>query len=312
MTTSLPRIGDPMRVPDTATMRDAFIDAAADLLDDDPRVAVVLADISVGHERFAQAAREHPDRVLNVGIREALMVSTAGGLALSGMRPIAHTYAPFLVERAYEQIKLDFEHQGVGGILVSVGASYDWSQGGYTHFSPGDVALFDTMPDWTVHVPGHPKEVGGPLRAAALTDDKVYMRLSTLANAAPHQTTGKLSLIKSGEGPLVVAVGPTLDNVLLATAGMSVTVAYANTVRPFDLEGLRALAHTGEVVLVEPYLEGTSSRLVAEALIDRPHRTLAIGVKRVDLHKYGTPADHDRWHGLDPATISERIAAFSR
>ena len=93
------------------TMRERFCRIASDLLDTDPRLAVVLADISA--DAFGPAQRRHPDRVINLGIREQLVISVAGGLALSGMRPIAHTFASFLVERPWEQIKLDLVHQGV-------------------------------------------------------------------------------------------------------------------------------------------------------------------------------------------------------
>ena len=117
-------------------MRDTFIRTTTALLDDDPRTAVVLADISA--DAFAPAAVRHPDRVLNMGIREQLMLGAAGGLALTGLRPYVHSYAPFVVDRAYEQIKLDLVHQGVGAVLVSIGASYDGSAEGYTHMSPGD------------------------------------------------------------------------------------------------------------------------------------------------------------------------------
>ena len=106
-------------------MRTVFAETASALLDEDPLAAVVLAEISV--DMFGKAAARHPDRVLNVGIREQLMVSVGGGLALAGMRPIVHTYAPFLVERAYEQVKLDLAHQGAHAVLVSIGASYDSS-----------------------------------------------------------------------------------------------------------------------------------------------------------------------------------------
>jgi transketolase len=63
-------------------------------------------------------------------------------------------------------------------------------------------------------------------------------------------------------------------------------------------------------VLVEPYLAGTSSRVVADALSDIPHRLLALGVGRADLRRYGTADDHTRWHGLDPAGLRGRITAF--
>jgi transketolase len=297
-------------------MRQTFVDTATRLLADDPRTAVVLADISA--DAFRPAAARHPDRVVNLGIREQLMIGVAGGLALTGMRPIVHSYATFVVDRAYEQIKLDLDHQGAGAILVSVGGSYDGAPMGRTHMSPGDVSLLDTMAGWTVHVPGHPAEIPPLLRAAAGHDGNVYMRLSTLVNDRPRFDgpwfDGALHAVRTGQDALVVAVGPLLDPVLRATEGLDVTVAYTNTPRPLDTAALRALlpasSPVSSIVLVEPYLAGTSSRLVADALLDVPHRLLALGVGREDLHRFGSPKDHARWHGLDAAGLHRSIAAF--
>lgn len=291
-------------------MRDAFIDTTTALLDDDPRTALVLADISAA--QFAPAGTRHPDRVFNVGIREQLMIGVAGGLALTGLRPIVHSYATFLVDRTYEQIKLDLDHQGVGAVLVSIGASYDGSAEGRTHQSPGDVALFDSLGHgWTVRVPGHPDEVAPLLRGAATTDDPVYLRLSEQRNARAYPDADRLRVIRQGgtNAPLVLTVGPMLDPTLAATEGMDVTVAYTHTPRPFDTSGLRALAAT-EVVLVEPYLSGTSSAVVSRAMAEVPHRLLALGVDQTDLRRYGDPADHARWHGLDADGLRRSISAF--
>ncbi len=292
-------------------MRETFVATTTALLDEDPRTAVVLADISA--DAFAPAHRRHPDRVLNVGIREQLMTGVAGGLALTGLRPYVHSYAPFLIDRAYEQIKLDLGHQDVGAVLVSIGGSYDASSEGYTHHSPGDVALLDTLEGWTVHVPGHPDEVPPLLRAAATTDDRVYVRLSATANRRAHGTGRKLQVIRRGwaGAPLVLAVGPMLDPVLDAVADLDVTVAYTPTPRPLDTAGLRALVNR-DVVLVEPYLRGTSSRLVAEALQNVPHRALHLGVGRTETRHYGTIAEHARTHGLDAAGLRTSIGAFLR
>lgn len=281
-------------------MRAAFVDTTTRLLAEDPRTAVVLADITAAD--FRPAARRHPDRVLNVGIREQLMLSVAGGLALTGLRPYVHSYAPFLIDRAYEQIKLDLDHQGVGAVLVSVGASYDASTSGRTHQSPGDVALLDTLDgDWTVHVPGHPEEVPALLRAAATHDDPVYVRLSDQRNRLPH-VDGEV--LRSGARATVLAVGPMLDPVLAATDGLDVTVVYTNSPRPLSVPNAERL------VLVEPYLAGTSARLVTEAHSGQPHRLLSLGVGRTELRRYGSPADHARWHGLDPAALRQRITDF--
>jgi len=295
-------------------MRTAFVNAASELLDTDPLTAVVLAEISA--EEFAKAAARHPDRLLNVGIREQLMIGVGGGLALAGLTPIMHSYAPFLISRAFEQVKLDLGHQGVGAVLVSVGASYDWAGGGKTHHAPEDVALLDTLPGMDVHVPGHPDEVPGLLAGAVSQlqqgGHSSYIRLSVVANERSYGPADpRLRVIKTGSRGVVIAVGPMLDPVLSAVADLDVTVAYATTVRPFDAEGLRALAGD-DVVLVEPYLAGTSARVVAEALENRPHRLLSLGVRRTEVRRYGTPEDHARLHGLDAASLRASVSGFLR
>lgn len=294
------------------TMRQVFADTVTELMDTDPRVAVVLADIS--YDLFRAAASRHPERVINVGIREQLLVSVTGGLALSGLRPVAHTFPSFLVERAFEQLKLDVNHQDVGAVLVSWGASYDISDNGRTHQSPGDVALLDTLPGWTIHVPGHPAEAEALLRAAVAGDDRVYVRLSRQSNVAPHPTGTGLRIVRRGARGVVLAVGPTLDRVLAATETMDVTVAYASTVRPLDGVGLRTAvlaADRADVVIVEPYLVDTSSYLVNGCLEDVPHRLRALGVSREhELRMYGSPDDHDAAHGLDAPGIAAAVRSF--
>ncbi|MFJ5222687.1 transketolase family protein [Streptomyces sp. NPDC088400] len=294
------------------TMRDRFTSTTTQLLDEDPRLALVLAEI--GRESFAEAARRHPNRVINVGIREQLQVGVGGGLALAGVRPIVHTFASFLVERPFEQVKLDFGHQGVGGVLVSAGASYDWPAGGFTHMAPGDVALMDTLDGWTVHVPGHPDEAEVLLRHAAAGDGRVYVRLSVQSNRRARAVAGAgFSTVREGRRGVVIAVGPMLDNALAATEGLDTTVLYATTVRPFDGAALRravGVADAADVVIVEPYLAGTSTAAANDALAQMPHRVLGLGVARRELRRYGTLEEHLTGQGLDPASLRERISAF--
>ncbi|RYB88554.1 transketolase [Nocardioides glacieisoli] len=289
--------------------RRVFADTAVSLVEKDRSVAVVYAEIS--GQFFGAAERRHPDRIINVGIREQLLVSVGAGLALTGMRPILHTFSSFLIERAFEQVKLGFGHQDVGGVLVSCGASFDTSSGGRTHQAPGDVSLIDTVPGFGIHVPGHPDEVDAVLRWAVAGSGREYVRVHAAQNSVAFPVTpGRFHVVRKGSRATVVAVGPMLDPVLAAVSDLDVTVLYASTVRPFDSRGLRESIDHPDVVLVEPYLAGTSSHLVAEVLQHLPHRQLALGVGRTELRRYGTPDEHAAAHGLDPTGIRRSITAF--
>jgi transketolase len=279
------------------SMRTRFYELATEALESDERLAVVLASIG------AASLPQHP-RVFDVGIREQLMIGVAAGLALEGYRPIVHSYTPFLVERPYEMLKLDLGHQDLGAVLVSTGASYDAASEGRTHQAPEDVALVAALPGWTIHVPGHVAELERMLERALVRDDRVYVRMSDETNGSPVDGDG-LVVLRNGT-PLVVAVGPTLEPVLEATADLDVGVAYLKTVRPFPRDDFGGI---DDVVLVEPYLEGTSSAEVTKAIGHRPHRLLAIGVRNAELRRYGSGEEHRAAHGLDAAGIRRRLEA---
>jgi len=287
--------------------RTQFARTVTGLLDEDPSTTLVLAEISARF--FGDAVHRHPDRVVNVGIREQLLVNVGAGMALTGMRPIVHTFGTFLVERAFEQVKLGFGHQGVGGVLVGVGGSFDASRSGRTHQAPGDVALMDTLPDVLIHAPGTSAETDEVLRRAVASEGLHYVRVVEQTNTESFAGPG-LHVVRRGSGATVVALGPVLDDVLAATADRDVTVLYAHSVRPFDDATLRALLAVPDVVLVEPWLAGTSARNVADALRDVPHRLLALGTRRTELRHYGSPAEHQRAHGLDAAGIRRSLESF--
>jgi transketolase len=289
--------------------RATFAATAAQLVEEDLSVALVYAEIS--GQYFTDVERRHPDRVINVGIREQLLVSVGAGLALAGMRPIVHTFASFLVERPFEQVKLAFGHQDVGGVLVGSGGSFDIAAGGRTHQAPGDVPLIDTLPGWRIHVPGHADEVEQIVRVAVSGDGRDYIRVTAQQNEEAFPVRpGRFHVVRRGAQATVLAVGPMLSPVLDAVAGLDVTVLYANTIRPFDGATLHETLGRPDVVLVEPYLAGTSARHVSDALADVPHRLLSLGVRQPELRRYGTPEEHIVAQGLDASGLRESITRF--
>ncbi len=161
----------------------------------------------------------------------------------------------------------------------------------------------------TIHAPGTSAETDEVLRRAVAGDGLHYVRVVEQTNSDSFTGAG-LHVVRRGSGATVIALGPVLDEVLEATTGRDLTVLYAHSVRPFDARTFRSVLGSPDVVLVEPWLAGTSARCVAEALLDVPHRLLALGTRRTELRHYGSPAEHQRAHGLDAAGIRRSLDSF--
>jgi transketolase len=175
------------------------------------------------------------------------------------------------------------------------------------------VALISTLPDWRIHVPGHPDEVEAILRSVVNSTSRDYIRLAESVNSEAIDNFGGFSVVRRGSGSAVttvIAVGPSLQPTLDATVDLDATILYASTIRPFDAKTLRDALAAPAVVLVEPYLAGTSSAEVSAALVDTPHRLLALGVPCTEHRHYGSRAQHHAAYGLDAAGIRRSIDGF--
>lgn len=273
-------------------MRKQLVKTVIELLEKDGRVVLLLGDIGV--YGFREAFERFPKRVYNIGILEQASVGLAAGLAQAGMIPIFHTIAPFMVERAFEQIKIDFGYQRLKGIFVSVGASYDYSGLGSTHHCPGDVALMETIPGMSIYVPGHSEELDDILQSSYRNDRTTYIRLSERTNEKAHF----IPVIRAGGSKaIVIAIGPMLDKVLEATKNLRVEVWYSNQTVSRDFKCDHPL------VVVQPYYEGCN-------LLRSDKPVLSIGVPHKFLTKYGKPEDLDKMAGLTVEQIRERIEEF--
>lgn len=109
-------------------MRKQFGKTICDLAEQDSRVILVAGDIGFGI--FDEYKKRFSDRFINLGICEQSMIGIASGMALEGLRPYVYTITPFLIERPFEQIKLDINQQRANVTLVGYA---DYPHQGPTH-----------------------------------------------------------------------------------------------------------------------------------------------------------------------------------
>jgi transketolase len=150
------------------------------------------------------------------------------------------------------------------------------------------------------------------LEAALASGSPTYLRLSDQHNSRPLDTgSSGWQTLRRGDAdrPTVIAVGPMTDAVLEAVGDVPVTVIATNRPLPLDTELLRAAA-TETVVVVEPYLEGSTLGLLSMALGDAPRRYAAIGFPREETRRYGTLEDHIRAAGLDAEALRSRLGSI--
>jgi transketolase len=288
-------------------IRQQFVATVESLLAQDERLMLLLGDIGVFG--FRNSFAQYPQRVINIGILEQATVSFAAGLAREGLVPIFHSIAPFVVERAYEQLKNDFCYQQLGGNLVSVGASFDYASLGCTHHCPGDVGILKNLPGMQVVTPGNSAEFDALFRSAYANGSPTYFRLSERV----HKQTvpvkfGEAAILREGTAATLVVVAQLLDHVIEAVAGLDVSILYYSTVSPFDRRTLAKHANT-KIICVEPFYEGTLAGEIAAALHPRPFSLTSIGVPRRFLTHYGKLADHEAACGFDSRSLRQKITS---
>jgi len=223
-------------------LRQEFADTMIEIGLEDTRLVVMVGDIS--HGILKGFAQNCSGRYFNIGICEPTIVNMAAGIRKTGLIPVVHTIAPFIVERAYEQIKLDFGYQRLSGNFITVGGAFDYAQLGCSHHCYADISLMCHIENSQVMMPGSAEEFRTLFRQAYSEEKINYFKLTENPHGIELKNeivVGRGVKIIEGGDITLVAAGPQLRNAIFAAEklkkdGWSAEVLYYHTLKPFDGE----------------------------------------------------------------------------
>lgn len=244
--------------------RDAFGETLRDLGKTNSRLVTVDADVgnSTRTEPFALA---FPDRAFNVGIAESNMVSIAGGLAGCGKIPVVASFACFLLDNAFDQIRMSVAFPRMNVKLVGSHAGISIGEDGPSQMGIEDVGLACSLPGVVVIVPSDAATTRAATAAMIEHDGPTYLRVGRGKVADIHGPglkfqIGKAIKVRDGNDVTIIANGLMVSAAvdaatLLSKDGLKARVLDLHTIKPLDTDAITAaVRETGALVVAEEHL----------------------------------------------------------
>lgn len=302
--------------------RDSYGDALVELAAEHDDFMVLDADLAAA-TKTGKFKAVYPDRFVDVGIAEANLMGVAAGIATTGHKVFASSFAMFAAGRAFEQVRNSIGYPHLNVKIGATHAGISVGEDGATHQCNEDIALMRTIPGMCVVSPADDIEARAAVRAAYETDGPFYLRFGRLAAPIindPDTYTfelGKGKLMREGSDVTVVATGLMVSSALeaaqtLAAQGISAEVINIHIIKPLDVDIIcKSAAKTGRVVTVEEHsIIGGLGSAVCDALSEhQPTLTKKIGM--YDVYGESGPAlELLAKYQLDGAGVAAQIADF--
>lgn len=304
-------------------MRNTFSQTLFEAASADPRVYVVVADISPAGP-MAEFTNKYPERFINVGVAEQSMIGICAGLALKGCRPFAYTIATFTLYRPFEMVRDDLCYQNLPVTVVGMGSGVIYSTLGGTHHTQEDVSICNALPNMQIVAPCDPLETTDATWWCAAKNENgpVYLKLGKAGepklteDAVDPWEFGKLRHITKGKDVCILSYGVIMkrakeiaDN--LEAQGQSVSLVSCHTLKPIDREGVaRALKDHKRVIVVEENAPsgGLASMVKQIAWDEKVQCELHTFSLQDDfIHNYGSHDDLLDAHGLGVDRIMKAV-----
>lgn len=294
-------------------MRNRFADTFYELGKADPRLCVVVADISPAGS-IAKFRTEFPRRFVNTGVSEQIMIGMAAGMAQRGLRPFAYTIATFALYRPFEMVRDDLCYQNLPVTVVGIGGGVTYSTLGATHHAQEDVAIAAAIPNLTVIAPCDPAETEAATRWCATQErGPVYLRLgkageSDFTKHAPEAWQfGKIRQLRPGADVALLSYGPIMKRTMAVAdrfeaTGKRAAVFSVHTLKPLDGETLIGILrdYRDVVVIEECAPNGSLAMHVRElaSIKGARARLTTFTLQDAFIHCYGSHDDILDAHGL--------------
>src|SRR5947209_7443047 len=202
--------------------REAYGQALAELGKTNPNVVVLDADLAKS-TYSAKFEKQFPERFFTCGIAEANMVGIASGLALSGKIPFASSFAVFLCDKGYDQLRMCVAYPQVNAKFCGSHGGISIGEDGPSQQSVEDFALMCALPGFVVLVPSDEFCARALVHRMAEHVGPVYMRTGRpkaqiIYNAEDHFEIGKAKQHGDGRDVAIVACGLEVGYALQAQA----------------------------------------------------------------------------------------------
>jgi transketolase len=295
-------------------MRKAFAQLMIEIARQDPKMVLLIGDIS--HYLLKDFESEFPDRFYNIGICEQSMVGVAAGLAMEGYRPVIHTIAPFCVERAYEQIKVDLCYQELDVTIVSVGSSFDYAHLGCTHHCYEDISILRPLPNIDLFVPGTSSELKNLMINSWNNGKAKYFKLSKTEHSKDLKIMPyEIEVLNKGKNKVALFVnGHLLDEVYKIDNFEKYTIVYCPTIEPLSKNSQKQICqilkdHKLSITIEENSTIGSFGDKIFDlsSANDIPVLIKKIGIPRKFCTNYGTAEQHRNDLGLNYKNIQKII-----
>ncbi|NLB34428.1 MAG: transketolase family protein [Elusimicrobia bacterium] len=286
-------------------------------------LALVSADLEDA-TRAEEFMKRFPKRSFSVGIAEQNMVGLAAGLSLSGLRVFTNSFAAFLTNRAYDQIRISVAYNELPVKLVGSHGGLTVGPDGGTAQSLEDIALMRVIPGMQVVVPVDANEAFRATEALYALDAPAYMRVfrppsPVITDLEETFEIGKAKILKEGSDMAIIGCGIILNEALLAaekldSEGINARVVNMHTVKPLDTATILSAASTGAVLVVEDHqISGGLGGAVAEYLLaESPVVFGQVGV-RDSFGESGEPGELLEKYGLSADSIYQKaLRLFKR
>lgn len=298
--------------------RESYGEALAELSDKYEDLVVLDADLAAA-TKTGIFKKKCPERFIDCGIAEANMMGVAAGLAATGKKVFASSFAMFAAGRAYEIVRNSIGYPHINVKIGATHAGISVGEDGATHQCNEDIALMRTIPGMTIINPADDVEAKAAVEAAINIDGPVYLRFGRLAVPVFNEKdtykfeVGKGVQLKDGKDVTIVATGLMVNEALTAAdtlekEGISARVINIHTIKPLDKDIIcKAANETGVIVTAEEHsVIGGLGSAVADAVTECcPVPVVKIGVNDVFGHS-GPAVDLLKEFGLSEENIVEK------
>lgn len=260
----------------------AYSDEICALAEEHDEIVLLVADMTKPYFLMPMVEKLGR-RFINTGVAEQNLMGISAGLATCGKRPYAHTYTPFAVLRACEQVRDDIAYTEQRVVIAGMCSGINMGTGGSTHQATEDIGILRAMPHMVIMTPADARESAKIARASHEIDHEgpIFIRMGRYPTPVVYNEDydwefGKGVNIREGKDLTIIATGHMVYHAREATQildkeGIDARLLNIHTIKPIDQDIIvKAAEETGAIVTAEEHnVLGGFGAAVSEVIVQQ-------------------------------------------